>query len=338
MAVIRLSIVVGNLDEVLATFDVIKVHRSTAGELGPFTELSVPATRPVLESGKVIYDFVDDTGDASYHYRSSYFNTISGLESSLSDVQQGDGSGALDIITVEEVKTNYLFGLDLTNDQGEEYPDSLYEHFISSAVSWLEHRLDIPILPKVVDDERHDYLKEEYRQFIWLHLDYYPLIAVESVKLYLPGEQLVATFDDEWIHIQKDGGVVQLMPGPGTAGALVQGVSGAWMPLLYSSARMIPDAFRVKYTAGFDTVPPIIKDLIGKIASFGPLNIAGDLLGGAGIASQSIGIDGLNTTFNTTSSSTSAGYGARLIQYQKEIKEVVPTLQRYYKGVRMRVA
>jgi hypothetical protein len=37
------------------------------------------------------------------------------------------------------------------------------------------------------------------------------------------------------------------------------------------------------------------------------------------------------------SSATNAGFGARLTQYQKELKEVVPKLTQYYKGLRMRV-
>ena len=113
--------------------------------------------------------------------------------------------------------------------------------------------------------------------------------------------------------------------------------SGFVGPYYYIYNRNIPDFFRISYTAGLDPVPANIKDLVGKIASFGPLNIAGDLLGGAGIASQSISIDGLSQTFNTTSSATNAGYGARLLNYQREIKDVVPELRRYYKGLRLMV-
>jgi hypothetical protein len=84
-----------------------------------------------------------------------------------------------------------------------------------------------------------------------------------------------------------------------------------------------------------DRFPIDLKELVGKIASFPALNIAGDLLGGAGIASQSISIDGLSQNFNTTSSATNAGYGARLIQYRQEIKDWVPTMQKYFHGVKI---
>ncbi len=82
-------------------------------------------------------------------------------------------------------------------------------------------------------------------------------------------------------------------------------------------------------------MPPVLVELVGKYASFGPLNIAGDLLGGAGIASQNISLDGLSTGFSTTSSATNSGFGARLLIYRGEIKDWIPTLMRYYKGPKL---
>jgi hypothetical protein len=118
---------------------------------------------------------------------------------------------------------------------------------------------------------------------------------------------------------------------------MVVTAGGQFLPLLARDRDFIPDMIRVQYVAGFEygTLPMAIRELIGKKAAFGPLNVAGDLLGGAGIASQSIGIDALSQSFNTTSSATNAGYGARLVQYQREIKEQLPVLKRYWKGIRM---
>lgn len=337
MAVIKINVVVGNIEDVLAVFDRIKIYRSTTGLTGSYAEITGPTTRLVLEAGQLVYTYTDESGDAGYYYKSSYFHATSGLESSLSDAQQGEGDAALDIITVSELKTNYLFGLDLTNDEGTEYPDSLYEWFIKSAVSWVEHRLDLPIRPTRYVEEKHDFMREDYAQYIWLELDHYPVLEVEELKMVLPGEVLTQTFEDSWLHLDKDSGQLQVIPGPGAAGTILLGRFGAWLPLVYTQARIIPGVFRCTYTAGFNTVPADIRDLIGKVAAFGPLNIAGDLLGGAGIASQSISMDGLSQNFNTTSSATNAGYGARLLQYSKEAKEVIPTLHRYYHGVRLSV-
>jgi len=334
MAVITLKLVVNNLDSVRATFTHIKVYRATGGLTGTYSEITDVSTRIALEAGKIVYDFTDEAGDPDYYYKSSYYHSVSGLESSKSDAQQGEGDAALDIISVSELKTNYLFGLDLTDDEGTDYSDTLYQWFIKSAVSWLEIKLDMPIRPTSYTDERHDYYREDYEKYIWMKLKHYPVIDVAEVNMVLPGEEVVQTFDRDWIHIQHDSGQLNIVPGTAGSGTILMGAGGGWLPFIYGRHRHIPDVFRVDYTAGFATgeVPDIIRDAVGKIASFGPLNIAGDLLGGAGIASQTVSIDGLSQTYNTTSSATNAGYGARLLQYSKEIKEVIPTLRRYYKG------
>lgn len=337
MAVINVKIVVYDLDNVMSVFDRIKVYRSTTGLTGSYTEITTPATRILLDANTTVYEFVDTAGDPSYYYKSSYFNALSSLESSLSDAVQGEGDPALDIISVAELQTNYLFGLDLTDDSGNPFPDSLYEWFIKSAVSWLEHRLDLPLRPKIITEERHPYIKEDYRQYLWMRVKEYPIISVEEVKLVLPGEQVVKEFDSSWIYPEHDSGVIQILPGSGTAGTILLGASGAWIPIVYGANRYIPGTWSISYTAGFapGSLPYVFKDLVGKVASFGPLNIAGDLLGGAGIASQAISIDGLSQSFNTTSSATNAGYGARLVQYNREIKEQIPTLRNSYKGINM---
>lgn len=339
MAVINIKVVVSNLDEVREIFDRIKIHRAIAGEDGPYVEITDASTRLVLEAGKIIYEYQDLAGDADYWYRSSYFNSTSSLESSLSDPQQGEGDSALDIIGVDELKTLYLFGLDLTDDAGTPYPDSIYEHAIKAATTWLEQKLDIPIRPVAVA-ENHDFYREDFYKFMALYLDKYPVIEVQDVTLSLPGGAVVRTYDGDWLRVMKEAGQVHIVPGADSAGIPLIGAAGSWFPMVFSYNDFIPDAFEVRYTAGFESgqVPASIKDLIGKIASFAPLNIAGDLLGGAGIASQSVSIDGLSQNFNTTSSATNAGYGARILQYGKEIKDMVPTLQRYYKGIRIAIA
>lgn len=339
MAVITVKVVASNISSVMAIFTQLKIYRSTTGMAGAYSEITGVGTRIALEIDQIIYEYTDLSGDPNYYYKSSYFDPSGPQESSLSDAQKGEGDSALDLVSVDELKTNYLFGLDLTDDAGKEYPNTLYEWFIRSAVDWLEKRLDIPIAPKTLEGETHDYFREDYNKYIWMKLKESPVISVEEVRLVLPGEQVVQTFEQEWIHVQKESGQLQLVPGTGTAGSILLGASGAYIPVIYGNNKFIPDAFRVDYTAGFEpgSVPPTILDLIGKKASFGPLNIAGDLLGGAGISSQSLSVDSLSQSFNTTSSATNSGYGARLLQYSKEIKELLPMLERYYKGIRFAV-
>lgn len=363
---VTLVIAVPDVDaQLTAGFEVIQIHRSTNGKAGIFKEITDADTRIVLASGDTEYEFVDEDGSPQYFYKFRLANIAETLLGSFSAPFEGGQDPALDIIGIQELKDIYLFGVDLTDDAGNPMKDLLFEHYIRSAVSWLEHRLDIPIRPVTIDTdpgEMSDYFREDYDKYIFIETDRFPVIEIDEIKIVLPGEQVVQVFEREWIHIRRELGHIQLVPGTGTAGTILLGASGAWLPLIYGNNRYIPDVFRIKYKAGFgqpspgafsrvagatgpvsvphpelDRVPEVIKDIVGKVASFGPFNIAGDLIVGAGIASQSIGIDGLSQSISTTSSATNAGFGARLIQYQKELKEVIPTLQRYYKGIRMRV-
>jgi len=72
--------------------------------------------------------------------------------------------------------------------------------------------------------------------------------------------------------------------------------------------------------------------LIGKVASIGILNIAGDMVIGAGIASKNVSIDAISSGLQTTASATNTAYGARIVQLQREINALKPILFRKYNG------
>lgn len=356
---IDLNLVVDDVDtEIAAGWDQIKIERSTNSEAGPWREITNSSTRIDLIAGQDNYEYTDPAGNGSYWYRYVLYNSGSDTDDTPSGAMQGEQDPALDILSIDELKSFYLFGVDLTDDAGNPYPDSMYAHYIKAAVDWLENDLLIQIKKQSYTEEMHDFYRDDYDNYIWLKLHNHPVISIEEVKLVLPGEQTVKVFEKEWIHIERHDGQLQLVPGTGTAGSILLGASGSWIPLIYGNNKFIPDCFRVSYTAGFgkppagsfgftpgsnppsvsrpdpklEKVPPKIKEVIGKIAALGPFNIAGDLLGGAGIASQSISIDGLSTSFNTTSSATNAGYGARIIQYQKDLKQEIPRLRATYHG------
>lgn len=338
MSVIKLKIQVANLSNVLQSFDRIKVYRSTTGISGTYTELTAAATRIPLQQGVALYLFDDLTGDPDYWYTTSYFHTSTLLESDPSSPRRGEDFAQNNlIISVQELKDVYLFGLDLTDDAGNPYPDIMFEWSINFAIDWIEKQLDIKVRPTVITDERYDYYRADYVNWVTLQLRNSPILSVESVKVIWPSGQEIIEFNVEWVKSRLDAGQINIIPAAGTLSQVVFTAGGSFLPLLASGRDWIPDLFSIDYTAGFaeGELDMVLRELIGKKASYGPLNVAGDLLGGAGIASQSIGIDGLSQSFSTTSSATNAGYGARLLQYTNEIKEQLPTLKRYHKGIRL---
>jgi hypothetical protein len=338
MATIKIKISVSELANVLTLYDQIKVYRSTTGIDGTYTEITGAGTRINLSQGTSSYEFDDTSGDALYWYRTSYFNSNTSAESAQGTPKLGDVATPDLVMTVDEMKTVYLFGLDLTNDAGEPFPDLVFEWGLRWAVSWLEHKLDIRINPTELT-ERYDYWRQDYQNWMTIQLRERPIVSVDEVAVTWPSDVDVIVFPDAWIRPRLDAGQVNIVPTAGTLAQSLLTAGGTFMPLVASGLDFVPDVIRVTYTAGFPKgeVPMAIRDAVGKLAAFGPLNIAGDLIVGAGIASKTVSIDGLSQSINTTSSATNAGYGARLVQYTKELKDVMPTLQRYYKGIRMGV-
>ena len=75
-------------------------------------------------------------------------------------------------------------------------------------------------------------------------------------------------------------------------------------------------------------MPEIFYKVIGITAAIPILDTAGDLILGAGIASQSTSVDSLSSSINTTSSPTNAGYGAKILSYTKQRKQIIKHLKR----------
>jgi hypothetical protein len=334
-SVIKLKIQVDELANVLEKFDRIKVYRSTTGIGGTFVELTTGPTRITLVQGQELYEFDDTNGAITYYYKTSYFNSITLLESSLSDAQLGDDPSTANILTVQELKDIFLFGVDLTNDAGEPFPDIMFEWGIRQAIGYFERILDIKIRPTDIV-ERYDYYTNDYSNWTFIRLRQSPILKVNAVRVKWPSNTTVIDFPPEWIQVRKEEGQVNIVPTSGTLSQVLLTAGGSFLPLLASGQDFVPDILEVDYQAGFaeGQVPAEIREIIGMYASLGPFNVAGDLIAGAGIASSSIGIDGLSQSISTTSSATNAGYGARIIQYLKIIKERIPVLQRYYKGIR----
>lgn len=241
------------------------------------------------------------------------------------------------VLTIEQLKAIYLFGVNLTNDENDPYPDELYAHYIRAAISQVEIALDVKVLPTQLK-ERYDFYRRDYENFCFVQLVESPVISIEKLALSYPGqENALIEFQAEWIQLDKQRGSLQVYPANGVFTNAFISVGGGYLPIVLAAADYLPNLIEVEYTAGFELgkLPMAVVEVIGKKASFGPLNTAGDLIAGAGIATKSMSIDGLSQSVGTTSSATNSGYGARLLQYEKELKKQIPELRNYLKGRRL---
>jgi hypothetical protein len=245
-------------------------------------------------------------------------------------------------ITPAWLKERYLFGIDLTDDTGTAYPDSLFEVAIDSAIATIEAELDIVISGLKTFTQRIDSNDWDPDNFFLKYLYHKPVRNIVSFKLQLADFDEV-TIPNGWIHISNEtAGQIQLIPGKENLGGMLYGGKMPFLGLYGLLGRpYTPRWFKVEYQAGYDhsthLVPNEIIDAIGLLASLLPLDTAGDLIAGAGIASKSVSMDGLSTSINTTSSATNSGYGARSIQYRERLKTQLKRIARKYRPMNMMI-
>ncbi len=319
-------------------------------------------------------------------------------------------------ITTAWLKSTFLAGVDLTDDDGDPLPDALFEQALAGAARTLERELALTFDPIALKGERHD--GHEINRGGWwnCHLNERPVWGVDAWRLQygkrpIPTENMPLS----WIHLDDHvHGKVQLVPDgasigssyftngvpvvlgstfrpegylPGffsfdyTAGfaqeeGVVEGVADGPVEVAFGRAfpsgryrliaSVIEDAteeaaagvviklterssegFKVQLTgvpAGAHTldwyataVPSDILHALGLMAAMLPLDVAGDLILGAGIASMSLGVDGLSQSIGTTSSATNAGYGARVRQFERELKLSMPALKSTFSPINLGV-
>lgn len=320
-------------DVIDAGFDRIVVERSENAGV-TWAEITTPSERPVLVRTKVEYSWRDRMGDPSYLYRLRYLNTRTGGMTEPSEGIEGIGLAIRNILTVTDLIDRYFFGIDLTNDSGQPLPDSVWQHYILTAIRWFEHEIDISILPTQFV-EKHDFYAHDYDAALLIQLDNYPVTEVSAFRAQYPSGQDIIEYPAEWFRVNGPEGHIQIVPTAGTLSEMLIGQGGSYLPAIYNGSGYLPQLFEITYIAGFEEgkVPRNIIDIIGMIASLGPFNIFGDLITGAGIGNLSLSLDGLSQSITTTQSAMYGGYGSRILAYTKQVKDQMKQLRRHYKRI-----
>lgn len=240
------------------------------------------------------------------------------------------------VLSPSDIKNNYLFGVRIKNQYGVALSDEIYEMYIRAAQDEIEKYLNIKLI-KQIFEENIDFRHDEWSYWGGIRTTY-PVICPLRIDGFL-GSTKQVQYPIEWASTRKSSETglyhrtIYLVPvarGGQTSNAIYSGI----VPRLdYYMQYNIPFYWNLAYTTGFDLVPADLVDVIGRMASINLFHIAGDLiLGTAGIANQSIGIDGLSQSIGTTSSATNAGYGARILGYVSDLKKQIPLLKDHYRG------
>lgn len=235
----------------------------------------------------------------------------------------------------EEMIDVYLFGLPLKDQSGNPFPESMYASFINSAINYAESMFDICLKTVEVKDETHDYERDDWSNWGYMQLFKRPIKSINSFQL-LYGTRPSFDIPLDWLKIDKLSGKVQMFPASGNVNSLIITGTGAIYGL-HNYWSYAPQMWNICYTAGMEPedIPFLLKELIYKKACIGILQTFGDLILGAGIANQSISIDGLSQSIGTTQSAMYGGASARINDYRKDIEDAIPVLRQKYGSIRM---
>lgn len=247
------------------------------------------------------------------------------------------------IISPEEMREIYMWGVAVKDQSGNEIPDHVLLHYIKAAQDEVSHYLNLKLKKQVVE-ETLDFSQTDWKRWGYIKCTY-PVVCPISLQGFLNTVKQI-DYPPEWLSSRKinDGGILHhrnlyvIPAGNSTAHSSAVIYSGIIPQLGVVGSSLIPNYWNTKYITGFDVIPKDIVEVIGKLASISIFHIAGDLILGAGIASFSLGLDGLSQSISSTSSATNAGYGARITGYLSDLKRQLPALKDYYRGFSFGVA
>lgn len=249
------------------------------------------------------------------------------------------------LLSPTEMFSLYLYGIKIQAGDGTAFSTESMRFYIQAAQQEIENFFNLKLVYQFIALEKLTFYRADYWQSFPILFTNYPVNKPISLTgRFNQLEQI--SYPTQWLtNTQNSYGQykrrVSIVP-TGTAVATANAeviLSGLTTQLGSQHFLMIPDYWDLQYITGFklDQIPMDLINLTGKLASFGPLGIAGDLILGAGIASQSLWVDGLSQSISSTSSATNAGYGARLVQYEREIKATIPRIKLVYDEVKLSV-
>lgn len=239
-------------------------------------------------------------------------------------------------ISPSELVDRYFFGIPVKDQSGNIMSEQSLSFYITAAMQSVEGWLNLKLKKQVVE-ESLSYHINDYKSWGFIPTTF-PVLKVHALAGFIGKIQQVV-YPPEWLSSKQSNDptgyhrAVYMVPVSGSANHSSVVYSGVAPHLGWFGQQTIPNYWTIKYCTSFEQVPDDILDFIGKLAAINVFHQLGDIILGAGIASQSIGIDGLSQSISTTSSATNAGYGARITGYIADLKMAKNDLKQKYDGM-----
>jgi hypothetical protein len=265
------------------------------------------------------------------------------------------------LVTADELRYNEMFGNALVAEvDAASITDDMLQDYGRVAIRFLEVELNIDILPRKIryDDPigetgaievRTDYddsafiAKMNRKQLSELYIreagyPYRIIVARQECRVKLRRRPVRDLLTAKFVDPYFGDTIIDLMPyrivkkdftgvcyfRPRQLTARTSTYSNVWQNYLFSPYTVNRQSiFLIDYETGYENcqdVPDEFRNIVTKIAACTLMNIYGDGRTAA-IASKSVNLNSVSESISTTMSATNAMFGARIIQYQKEIKE-----------------
>lgn len=236
-----------------------------------------------------------------------------------------------------ELINQYLHGIPLCTRDGREIPQNTIREKIRAAQAQVEQFLSVKLERQILEETR-DFVRSDYFNWGFMKVTY-PVRCVTDLTGFIASTRQVE-FPMSWVSSKYTTDdtllyrTIHIVPAgsdtPNTNSVVFVGITPN---AGFFGVQNIPNYWRIEYCSGFDVVPANLREAVGKLASIQLLALAGDILLGAGITSQSLSMDGLSQSISTTRSSNSSIYAARIKQYSDELSKNLLEMRDWYKGI-----
>ncbi|MDR1837623.1 MAG: hypothetical protein LBQ89_08200 [Treponema sp.] len=244
-----------------------------------------------------------------------------------------------DIITTDDLRYTYLWGIDFRASNGSSYTDAQIQYFIDAALTQVERLLNITIKKTriVTEPQRRGLVKEKdydveesYYQFKreriqrngMIKTRTRPVISISRLDLLNRDNTILPILNAS--QLDKTKGLIRFFNRMPRQSDSMRAVEAAINP--YGTDSLNRNLFyAIDYVAGFETsddVPMDLREIIAKIAAIHLLNNIGRGLM-AGFSSSSVSMDGVSESFSSTQCATSAFYGADIKEYKDDIDRFI---------------
>ena len=206
---------------------------------------------------------------------------------------------SLDELGAKYLLDNYLTGFTFAGANGQPLPPAFFEDKIANAIAMLENITHIDVLERQIVGEPHDYFATDYLNYAFLQLFRIPAQSVQEVRAVYPTGQVIQIFPSEWVRLRVEHSQLHLVPTSGSLAQVMLGGGAGYMPFIFGTS-YLPNLWEVDYVSGFapDAIPREVVSVICKLASIEVLTIMSDLVGPVGVASSSLGIDGMSQSMS----------------------------------------